>query len=133
MAAGGIRYLSAADVIALHAAALEAMGCAPAPLRDAGALEGAVYRCQQAAHYGGADLWAQAALLAAGIAEAQAFADGNKRAGLVAALTFLDLNGRPFSGDEPAIAAALVAVGAAPEPDAKADRIAALAARLRGG
>jgi prophage maintenance system killer protein len=81
VAAGGVRYLSAADVVALHAAALEATGRAPAPLRDAGALEGAVSRCRQAAHYGGADLWAQAALLAAGIAEAQAFADGTERAG----------------------------------------------------
>jgi death-on-curing protein len=131
--AGGIRYLSVADVLALHAAVLEAMGRAPAPPRDAGALEGAVYRCQQAAHYGGADLWAQAALLAAGIAEAQAFADGNKRTGLVAALTFLDLNGRPYAGDDLAVAEALVAVGAAPEADARADRIAALAAVLRGG
>ena len=51
----------------------------------------------------------------------------------MAARTVLDPNDRPFSGDEPAIAAALVAVGAAPDPDAKADRIAPPAVPLRGG
>ncbi|MDQ2744222.1 MAG: type II toxin-antitoxin system death-on-curing family toxin [Chloroflexota bacterium] len=45
------------------------------------------------AHYAGADVSAQAAVLAHGIAEGQLFVDGNKRTALAAALTFLDLNG----------------------------------------
>jgi len=50
-------------------------------------------RPRQAAHYADADLAHQAALLLCGIAETQAFIDGNKRIALVVALTFLELNG----------------------------------------
>ena len=50
-------------------------------------------RPRQAAHYEGADLAQQAALLLCGIAETQPFMDGNKRTALVVALTFLELNG----------------------------------------
>lgn len=129
---GETRYLSVADVVAVHNDVMESMGWAPAPLRDAGGLEGAVYRCQQAAHYEGLDLWAQAAVLAAGVAEAQAFGDDNKRTGLAAALTFLRLNGRPFQGDRLLFAERLVAIGAAGSGDAKAGLTTDLAAFLRG-
>lgn len=50
-------------------------------------------RPQHAAHYEGADLAQQAALLLCGIAETQPFVDGNKRAALVVTLTFLEVNG----------------------------------------
>jgi len=50
-------------------------------------------RPQHAAHYEGADLAQQAALLLCGIAETQPFVDGNKRTALVVALTFLEING----------------------------------------
>ncbi len=130
---GPLRYLSAADVVAIHNEVMASMGWPPAPLRDGGALEDAVYRCQQAAHYEGLDVWAQAAVLAVGVAEAQAFGDGNKRTGLVAALTFLGLNGHPFRGDRLRLAERLVIVGAAQSRDAKERFTADLATFLREG
>src|SRR5216683_335276 len=77
-----IRHLSLADVLALHAAVMERFGLAPAPLRDEGVLESAVMRPRMAAYYDEADLIRQAALLAVGISQAQAFLDGNKRTAL---------------------------------------------------
>jgi death-on-curing protein len=128
---GAVRYLSGADVVAIHNKVMESMGWTPAPLRDAGALEGAVYRCQQGAYYEGLDVWAQATVLAVGVAEAQAFGDGNKRTGLVAALTFLGLNGQPFRGDRLRFAERLVTIGAVRSRDAKERLTADLAAFLR--
>ena len=49
-------------------------------------------RPQHAAQYAHADLAEQAATLLWGIAENQPFVDGNKRAALVVALTFLEVN-----------------------------------------
>lgn len=95
----GIRYLSLAEVVALHEAVMRRMGTAPAPLRDEGALESAIMRPRTAAHYEDADLVRQAILLAVGISQAQAFTDGNKRTAFAAATVFLDINGRPFIGD----------------------------------
>jgi len=46
-----------------------------------------------AAQYADADLAEQAATLIWGIAENQAFIDGNKRLALVVTLTFLEVNG----------------------------------------
>jgi death-on-curing protein len=93
------RYLSVIEVIALHQAIMERMGAAPAPLRDEGALASAVMRPRMAAHYEQADLMRQAALLAAGIAQVQAFLDGNKRVALAAADVFLRLNGQALGGN----------------------------------
>lgn len=50
-------------------------------------------RPRHAAHYGGADLAQQAAVLLCGVSESQSFIDGNKRTALVVALTFLEVNG----------------------------------------
>ena len=72
-----VRYLSVADVMALHNAMMEGMGRHPAPLRYAGLLESAVLRPQMAAYYEEADLVRQAALLAVGIAQNQPYVDGN--------------------------------------------------------
>lgn len=88
-------YLSTADVLALYQQMMERLGWSPAPLRGGGErlLESAVLRPQFAAHYEDADLIRQAALLAVGISQAQAFLDGNKRTAFHAAATFLLLNG----------------------------------------
>jgi len=99
-----IRYLTLADVLALHQAVMERFGAAPAPLRDEGALESAVMRAQMAAYYDEADIIRQAALLAVGISQAQAFLDGNKRIAFAACDVFLRVNGLAFSGDPLAIA-----------------------------
>ena len=92
-------YLGLEDILALHADMMERMGSSPAPLRDVGALESAIAKPQNAAHYEGADLVRQAALLAVGISQAQAFIDGNKRTGYLAALVFLRINHHPLRGD----------------------------------
>src|SRR4051795_10386526 len=81
-------WLSLADVLALHAEVMQRMGARPAPLREEGLLESAVLRPQTAAYYDEADLVRQAALLATGIAQAEAFIDGNKRTALAPMETF---------------------------------------------
>jgi len=87
-------YLALADVLALHRALMQRFGWAPAPLRAGGEglLESALLRPQFAAHYEHADLLRQAALLAVGVSQAQAFLDGNKRTAFHVAATFLLLN-----------------------------------------
>ena len=93
------RYLSLADVIAIHQFIIERMGGHPFPLRDEGLLESAIMRAQMAAYYATADLVRQCALLAVGIAQAQAFLDGNKRTAFGAADAFLRLNRLVYQGD----------------------------------
>lgn len=98
------QYLSLADIIAIHAQAMRRLGLAPNPLRGDGTLESAVMRPQMAAYYEGADLIRQAALLGIGIAQAQAFLDGNKRTAYLAMNTFLRLNGHEYAGDRISLA-----------------------------
>ncbi|MGH2614048.1 MAG: type II toxin-antitoxin system death-on-curing family toxin [Thermomicrobiales bacterium] len=93
------QYLSLGDVIAIHEQAMRRLGSAPNPLRDEGLLESAVMRPQMAAHYEGADIVRQAALLGIGISQAQAFLDGNKRTAYLALNTFLRMNGLSYTGD----------------------------------
>lgn len=104
------RYLSVADVLALHVAMMEGMGERPSPVRDEGLLESAVLKPQMAAHYEEADLVRQAALLAAGISQNQPFVDGNKRTAYLAATVFLRVNGRPFIGEPLELARELEAI-----------------------
>jgi death-on-curing protein len=91
-------YLTVARVIALHDAAMERTGSTYAPLRDEGLLESAIMRARTAAHYEGADLVRQAALLAIGISQNQPFVDGNKRTADVVLLAFLRLNDHAYVG-----------------------------------
>jgi len=98
------RYLSLADVIAIHERAMRRLGAEPKALRDEGLLESAVMRPQMAAHYEGADVIRQATLLGVGISQAQAFLDGNKRTAYLAINTFLRLNGLTYTGDRLALA-----------------------------
>ena len=107
-ATGGVVYMTAAEVQAIHVVVMESTDQAPAPLRDAKLLEGAVGRPEMAAHYADADLYAQAAILAVAISQAQAFADGNKRTAIAACRVFLHRNGRPFRHTNPALFRALV-------------------------
>jgi death on curing protein len=69
-------------------------------LRDAGALESALARPRNLAAYGKPSLHELAAEYAFGIARNHPFADGNKRTALVAAFTFLELNGFEVVADE---------------------------------
>ncbi|MGI8855381.1 MAG: type II toxin-antitoxin system death-on-curing family toxin [Thermomicrobiales bacterium] len=93
-------YLIVADIIALHEFIMHKTGYVPAPLRDAEGLESAAMRAHTAAYYERADLIRQAAILAVGISQAQAFVDGNKRTALIAMDVFLRDNGHACIGDD---------------------------------
>lgn len=62
-------------------------------LRDPGLIEGALARSRNAFAYGEEDIAALAARLLAGIAQAHAFTQGNKRTCFVAMVQFLNVNG----------------------------------------
>jgi len=93
--AGPLRFLSVDDVLAIHEDTIANEG-GSAGLRDPGLLESAVLMPQQ--QFDGAYLHDGVAAMAAAylfhIASNHAFIDGNKRTGALAALVFLDVNGR---------------------------------------
>lgn len=62
-------------------------------LRDQGLLESALARSRNAFAYGEEDIVALAVRLLAGVAQAHAFVQGNKRTSFVAATEFLMING----------------------------------------
>ncbi len=64
-----------------------------AGLRDANALQSALARAEQLAHYGSPDGAELAAAYGFGIARNHPFSDGNKRTAFVATELFLVLNG----------------------------------------
>ena len=105
-----IRYLSLADVLALHQAIMEKFGVGPAPLREEGLLESAIMRPRMAAYYEEVDIIRQAVLLAIGVSQAQAFLDGNKRTAFAACDVFLRLNGIVIIGDPIELALQLEAI-----------------------
>ncbi len=65
-------------------------------VRDAGRLSAALMRPQQAYAYGVTDISMLAASYAHAIIKGHPFVDGNKRTGLLAALVFVECNGRVF-------------------------------------
>ncbi len=69
-------------------------------LRDANALESAIARAQQLAHYGSPDVADLAAAYGFGIARNHPFSDGNKRTAFVAVELFLALNGHDLTADD---------------------------------
>jgi death-on-curing protein len=62
-------------------------------LRDAGLLDSAMARPQNAFSYGEEDIVALAVRLLAGLAQAHAFEQGNKRTSFIAMIEFLMING----------------------------------------
>ena len=90
---GEYRYPTVNDVLIAYGAIFDCtVQQAADQLRSPDALEGALARPQWYAHYEGADLPHQAAVLAHGIAETQPFVEGNKRTALAVLLGFLDGN-----------------------------------------
>jgi death-on-curing protein len=87
----GYVWVTRAYIEAVHDRQLAEHG-GGAGLRDENALESALARPQNLAHYGDPDLAGLAASLAFGIARNHAFIDGNKRTAWVAARLFLRLN-----------------------------------------
>jgi death on curing protein len=92
-------WLTSDLVKAFHGRQLRLFG-GPAGIRDEGALESALGRPVNRWAYEGADLAELAAAYAFGIARNHPFVDGNKRAALLALVTFLGLNGVDFVADE---------------------------------
>jgi death-on-curing protein len=87
-------FLDVDDILEIHEAQLEIYG-GSAGLRDRGLLDSAVAQPQTSfggefAHDG---LFAMAAAYLFHIVRNHAFVDGNKRAGMLAAVVFLDVNG----------------------------------------
>jgi len=95
------RFLTADDVLAIADEFFTTLGYARPVLRGGGRelLEAAVHRAQVFAFYQAADIHAQAAALAGGVAESQAFLDGSKRAAFAACVVFLRANGHPLLSD----------------------------------
>lgn len=111
-------YLEFDDALELYAAIIDGTPTQAADqLRNRGGLEGALARPRSYAHYADADIALQATVLAHGIAESQAFIDGNKRLALVAMLTFLEINGYRVEASDPQLAEWILkfASGATPE------------------
>ena len=102
-------FLSVEDVEEIHRDAIAQFG-GTLGLRDAGTLEAAVFHPQNAHFYGHGDLHDIAAAYAFHIAEAQAFLDGNKRAAVGAALTFLEGNGISTDADSMPVYDAMIAI-----------------------
>ncbi|WP_342166347.1 type II toxin-antitoxin system death-on-curing family toxin [Methylobacterium sp. SD21] len=94
-----IVWLTGELVQAIHGRQLRLFG-GPTGLRDEGALESALGRPLNRAAYGEPDLAELAAAYAFGIAKNHPFVDGNKRASLLALVTFLGLNNIEFVADE---------------------------------
>jgi death on curing protein len=106
-------FLDAEDVIEIHRRQLEEFGGLNG-VRDAALLDSAL--AQPTAAFGGRflheDLFAMAAAHLFHIVANHPFIDGNKRTGLVAALTFLDINGHPIDQSGPLLYDATMAVAA---------------------
>lgn len=104
-------FLDVDDVLLIHGEQLAKYG-GSAGLRDPGLLESAVAmpRATAGSEFVHDDLFAMAAAYAFHIAQNQPFVDGNKRAGLLAALVFLDLNGVAIADPEGRLYEAMIAI-----------------------
>ena len=106
-----IRWVDRRVVLAIHDEQVAEHGGQPG-IRDAGLLESALARPQNAAAYADPDIPALAAAYAFGIARNHPFLDGNKRTALVVSELFLDLNGWRLEADDAACVLAFVALAA---------------------
>ena len=106
------RWLSLAMVSALHRESIARFGGSDG-IRDAGLLESALARAQNRVAYDtGATVFALAADYCLGIAGNHPFVDGNKRTAILAAATFLSLNGYAFDPPETSIVQMIVGLAA---------------------
>lgn len=91
-------FLSRVAVEAMHAEQLRRHGGAFG-LRDENALESALARAENKAHYGDPTIQELAAAYVFSITRNHAFVDGNKRTAIVAAGAFLIINGYALTAD----------------------------------
>lgn len=117
-------YLEFDDALELYAAIV---GCSAAQaadhLRAPAGLHGALGRPATYARYEAADLALQAAVLAHGLAEGQLFIDGNKRIGLIAMLTFLEINGVRVEATDRELADWILSLAAGTTPEQLAEQL----------
>lgn len=105
-------WIELRDVLAIHDRLLALHGGA-AGLRDQGLLESGLARPRQHHAYADTpDMIEMAALYTAGIVRNHPFVDGNKRAGFVAGVLFLELNGFEFTASEEDAHQAVLALAA---------------------
>jgi death-on-curing protein len=95
------RWLEAADLVVMHREVIAEFG-GPPGVRDQALLESAAARAKNLAAYGPASVFDLAAAYAFGLARNHPFVDGNKRISLIAAFTFLALNGWDVQAEEAA-------------------------------
>ncbi|GAA2851574.1 death-on-curing protein [Aminobacter aminovorans] len=96
------QFLNRRVVEAMHAEQLRRHGGAQG-LRDENALESAVGRAENKAAYGDPTITDLAAAYLFGLARNHPFVDGNKRTAIVAAGTFLAVNGYDLTTDDGAL------------------------------
>lgn len=94
-----INFLTIEDVLLLHKKVMERFGNKTYALRDRGLLESAVFQPQALAfgEYLHKDIYEMAAAYCYHIIKNHPFIDGNKRTGILTALTFLEKNGISIS------------------------------------
>ena len=126
-------YLAPEDMLLIHA---EAVGCSEAEagrrLLSLARLEGALARPMWYARFVDPDVPYLAAVLAHGLAEGQAFIDGNKRTAFLAMAVFLDRNGYELQGDDAALTRWIIALSAGGSIDELAERLSGVVARIGG-
>jgi len=106
-------WVDEALIIAVHDRLLALHGGA-AGLRDAGLLQSPLARGRQRLAYGDApDIIEMACDYACGLVKNHPFVDGNERAGFMACVLFLELNGYRFTATEEDAANAVLALAAA--------------------
>ncbi len=99
-------WLEEETILAAHQIQIATFGGSPG-IRDIGLLRSAMARPQNLLAYGKPTLTDLAAAYAFGIVRNHPFIDGNKRVALVAIVSFLDINGRQFTADEPSAKATI--------------------------
>ena len=92
-------WLTREAVLAIHAQLLARFG-GIAGIREDNMLESALAKPRQLHAYGQPNVYEMAAAYAFGIVKNHPFVDWNKRAGFVAAYTFLGINGFDFTAPE---------------------------------
>jgi death-on-curing protein len=95
------RWLESDELAAIQAELVAEHGGLPR-LRDRALLESAAARPKHLLSYGEPSVFDLAAAYAFGLARNRPFVDGNKRVALVAAFTFLELNGWEVEAEEAA-------------------------------
>jgi death-on-curing protein len=105
-------WIDERDALALHDRLLALDGGAPG-VRDMRLLQSALARPRQLYAYGvKPDIIDMAAAYTAGIVRNHPFVDGNKRAGFLVGVLFLELNGFRFTATEESAAHAILSLAA---------------------